>query len=439
MASIYLAAEEPSPLNFVWAEFVLVLIIFLVLLWLISKYVVPMFEKSFEQRRDAIEGGIERAEAAQREAAALLRQYQHQLSEARTEAAQIRDGARAEGQRIVEEMRANAQAESDRIVSRGEQQLASQRSAIVRELRTELGGLAVELSERIIGERLADDAAGAVDRRRLPGRPRARRGPDHIGGPARMIGAASRQSLANLDEQVDAVVRSAQDDALEGIAGELYDVSALLAAQPQMRRMLSETSTEPASRRDLAARIFQGKVSDAAFGIVSAAVGLRWSGPWDLTDAIEIAADRVLLELADRRDALDAVEDQLFRFGRIVDATDELRSHLDEETVPAERRVQLLDSLLSGKADPVTIELLERTVRSGRKHSVALAVDGLLNEVAWRRQRATALVRSAAPLTDQQTERLSAALREMYGRDLDIRVEIDRRCAAVWSCGWETK
>jgi F-type H+-transporting ATPase subunit b len=159
MAPTYLAAEEPSPLNFVWAEFVLVLIIFLLLLWMISKYVVPMFEKSFEQRREAIEGGIERAEAAQREAAAVLRQYQQQLSEARTEAAQIRDGARAEGQRIVEEMRTNAQAESDRIVSRGEQQLASQRSAIVRELRGEIGGLAVELSERIIGQRLASDAA----------------------------------------------------------------------------------------------------------------------------------------------------------------------------------------------------------------------------------------------------------------------------------------
>jgi F-type H+-transporting ATPase subunit b len=159
MTPIYLAAEEPGPLNFVWEEFVLVLIIFLLLLWLMSKYVVPMFEKSFEQRRDAIEGGIARAEATQREAAALLRQYQQQLSEVRTEAAQIRDGARAEGQRIVEEMRANAQAESDRIVSRGEQQLASQRGAIVRELRSELGGLAVELSERIIGERLATDAA----------------------------------------------------------------------------------------------------------------------------------------------------------------------------------------------------------------------------------------------------------------------------------------
>jgi F-type H+-transporting ATPase subunit b len=159
MTPIYLAAAEPSPLNFVWEEFVLVLIIFVLLLWVINKYVVPMFEKSFEQRRDAIEGGIARAEAAQREAAALLRQYQQQLGEARTEAAQIRDGARAEGQRIVEEMRANAQAEADRIVTRGEQQLASQRSAIVRELRGELGGLAVELSERIISERLANDAA----------------------------------------------------------------------------------------------------------------------------------------------------------------------------------------------------------------------------------------------------------------------------------------
>jgi F-type H+-transporting ATPase subunit b len=159
MTAHLLAAAEPSPLNFVWSEFVLVLIIFGLLFLLVRKYVVPSFEKSFAQRRDAIEGGIERAEAAQREAAALLKQYQQQLAEARTEAAQIRDGARAEGQRIIEEMRTNAQAESARIIARGEEQLASQRSAVVRELRGELGGLAVELSERIVGERLADDAA----------------------------------------------------------------------------------------------------------------------------------------------------------------------------------------------------------------------------------------------------------------------------------------
>jgi F-type H+-transporting ATPase subunit b len=154
-----LAADEPNPLGFVWSEFVLVLIIFVLLLLLVWKKIVPAFEKAYASRREAIEGGIEKAEAAQREAAELLRQYQAQLAEARTEAAQIRDGARAEGQRIVEELRTSAQEESARIVARGEEQLAAQRGQIVRELRGEIGTLAVELSEKIVGERLAEDAA----------------------------------------------------------------------------------------------------------------------------------------------------------------------------------------------------------------------------------------------------------------------------------------
>lgn len=161
MTAIYLAAETapkvPSPLNVVPAELILVLIIFGALLFLTWKFVVPGFEKTFAERRAAIEGGIERAERAQAEAAALLQQYQAQLAQARTEAAQIRDSARAEGQRIVEELRATGQAESARIVARGEEQLASQRAGIVRELRGELGALAVDLSERIVGQRLADD------------------------------------------------------------------------------------------------------------------------------------------------------------------------------------------------------------------------------------------------------------------------------------------
>jgi F-type H+-transporting ATPase subunit b len=161
VTAIYLAAETapkvPSPLNVVPAELILVLIIFGALLFLTWKFVVPGFEKTFAERRAAIEGGIERAERAQAEAAALLQQYQAQLAQARTEAAQIRDSARAEGQRIVEELRATGQAESARIVARGEEQLASQRAGIVRELRGELGALAVDLSERIVGQRLADD------------------------------------------------------------------------------------------------------------------------------------------------------------------------------------------------------------------------------------------------------------------------------------------
>jgi F-type H+-transporting ATPase subunit b len=158
-APLLRAAEEPNPLGFVWSEFVLVLIIFGLLFLLIWKFVVPAFEKTYANRRAEIVGGIEKAEQAQQEAAALLRQYQAQLGEARTEAAQIRDGARAEGQRIVDELRAQAQEESARIVARGEEQLNAQRGQIVRELRGEIGTLAVELSEKIVQERLADDRA----------------------------------------------------------------------------------------------------------------------------------------------------------------------------------------------------------------------------------------------------------------------------------------
>jgi len=160
-----LLAAEPNPLGFNVAELILVLLIFGILLFLVSKFVVPRFERAFQLRRDAIEGGIARAEEAQAEAARLLEHYNAQLAEARTEAAQIREGARAEAQHIIEELRAQAQQESARIVTRGEEQLAAQRSQVVRELRGEIGTLAVELSEKIVAQRLSDDEAvrGTVD------------------------------------------------------------------------------------------------------------------------------------------------------------------------------------------------------------------------------------------------------------------------------------
>lgn len=158
-AGLLLAADQsPNPLVPKFEEIILVVIVFGALWYLVAKFVAPRFEQSFAQRRESIEGGIARAEAAQAEAQAALNEYQRQLGEARGEAALIRENARAEAQRIVEEMRAHAQEESARIVARGEEQLASQRGAVVRELRGEIGSLAVELSEKIIEQRLADDA-----------------------------------------------------------------------------------------------------------------------------------------------------------------------------------------------------------------------------------------------------------------------------------------
>src|SRR4051794_7984442 len=161
------AAEEAhNPLLPPLGEIIIGLIAFAVVLFVIFKFVAPQFEKAFIARRDAIEGGIERAEAMQAEAKASLEQYRAQLAEARTEAAQIRDAARAEGQQIIEELRAQAQEESARIVARGEEQLAASRQQVVHELRSQIGALAVDLAGRVVGESLAEDArrSGTVDR-----------------------------------------------------------------------------------------------------------------------------------------------------------------------------------------------------------------------------------------------------------------------------------
>src|ERR671939_428331 len=152
-----LAAEE-NPLVPPLGEIIIGLIAFAVVVLVLYRLVGPRFEQIFRARREAIEGGIERAEAMQAEARAALEQYRAQLAEARTEAAQIRDAARAEGQQILEELRTQAQQESARIVARGEEQLASQRQQVINQLRGEIGTLAVDLAGRVVGESLADDA-----------------------------------------------------------------------------------------------------------------------------------------------------------------------------------------------------------------------------------------------------------------------------------------
>ncbi|MVA76047.1 F0F1 ATP synthase subunit B [Auraticoccus sp. F435] len=119
--------------------------------------VVPAFEKMYEERRAAIEGGMEKAEAAQREAEEALAQYRAQLADARTEAARIREDAKNQGAQILAEMREEAQAESERIRSQARAAIEAERSQVVAQLRAEVGGLATTLAGRIVGESLQDD------------------------------------------------------------------------------------------------------------------------------------------------------------------------------------------------------------------------------------------------------------------------------------------
>ena len=153
------AAEEAiNPIIPLWQELVLGAIAFAVVAWVLMKFVFPRMEETFRARVDAIEGGIKRAEEAQAEANKLLEQYKAQLAEARTEAARIRDEARADAEGIRQDVLAKAREESERIIQAGNEQLGQQRESILRELRSEVGSLAVDLAGRIVGESLADEA-----------------------------------------------------------------------------------------------------------------------------------------------------------------------------------------------------------------------------------------------------------------------------------------
>lgn len=161
MRFVVAAEGELNPLLPHTIEIVVGTIAFLLLFWLLSRTVFPQFEKVYAERTDRIEGGLKRAEEAQEQAAALKRQYEEQLAGLKAEAARIRDDARAEGNRIRTELREQGEQEAERIRRRGEEQLSAQREQAVRQLRGEIGGLSVQLAERLIGTSLADE-----DRRR---------------------------------------------------------------------------------------------------------------------------------------------------------------------------------------------------------------------------------------------------------------------------------
>jgi F-type H+-transporting ATPase subunit b len=140
------------------ATFIAELIAFLLILAIIGRYILPPVQKVIRERQAMIAKQVEDSEQARKKLQEAEEQYKHALTEAREEAQQIREHARAEAQRTVEELREKAQEESARIVTRGEELLANQRGAVIRELRAEIGTLAVELSEKIVDQHLADDA-----------------------------------------------------------------------------------------------------------------------------------------------------------------------------------------------------------------------------------------------------------------------------------------
>ena len=142
------------------------------------------------------------------------------------------------------------------------------------------------------------------------------------------------------------------------------------------------------------------------------------------TDRVESYA-QALLGVARAEGRVGAIEDDLFRFARALDASDDLRMALGDRNVPAERRIAIVDELMAGTALPVSVGLVSMVVGADRASEVPAVVDRFLELSAEERKHEVAEVRVAVPLDERLRERLAQALSDATGKQVEVKVIVD--------------
>ena len=236
----------------------------------------------------------------------------------------------------------------------------------------------------------------------------------------------SRASLAEVEERFNAVAGSAD---LGELSDELFAVADLLDREHGLRRALSDPARATEQKAGAVRSLLQGKVSESALATAEAAVSAKWSRAGDLADVLERLGVVAAAAEAESQSRLDEVEDELFRFGRIVAANPELRRALADAAAPEAGKRDLLE----GKVGPTSLRLIAQLVVHPRGRNLETGLDEVGQLVAQQRQRLVAVVRSAVELTEAQKERLAAWLRTSYGRDVHLNVEVDKRVLGGFS------
>jgi F-type H+-transporting ATPase subunit delta len=210
-----------------------------------------------------------------------------------------------------------------------------------------------------------------------------------------------------------------------GLADELFAVAELVDRNASLRRALADPSRDATAKRGLVVRLFGTKASAPAVTVVGELAAQRWAAERDLTDAAEILAVDSLLVGAEQSKRIGAVEDELFRFERIVAASPALRDALGNRRGDAAGKAQIVQSLLESKVAPETLRLARQAVLAPRGRRLDQTVDEYLQRAAARRQQLTAVVTAVAPLTEDQETRLRVALARIYGTAILLQVVVD--------------
>lgn len=237
--------------------------------------------------------------------------------------------------------------------------------------------------------------------------------------------AASREALRSVTTALNEANEGKSPKALLELADELFAVVTVLQGQPALRRALADTSTSPDARAGLAARLFGGKVSAPTAAVLDSAARARWSLPSECVAGLEQLAVQAALASAEAEDKLDTVEDELFRFGRIVAGRPDLQRALSDPAASNSQRAALVDALVGGKVHKVTERLLTASLSGPRARHAEQTVAELSDLAALRRERSIAQITTPVALTDAQEQRLVDALSRIYNRPISLQILLD--------------
>ncbi len=235
-------------------------------------------------------------------------------------------------------------------------------------------------------------------------------------GTSRAAATAGEKSLA-------AVLGDGADPSV--LAGELFAAAGLIDRNASLRHALADPSRDGRAKRGLVTGLFRGKVSDAAVEVIGELAAQRWAAERDLTDAAEQLGVDAILASAESDGDVTRVEDELFRFERIVAGSPALRDALTDRHGDRAGKAELVDTLLADKVAPQTLRLARQSVLAPRGRRLEQTIDEYLQRAAARREQVTAVVTAAKPLSAEQERRLVAALSSTYGKGVLLQVIVD--------------
>jgi F-type H+-transporting ATPase subunit delta len=233
---------------------------------------------------------------------------------------------------------------------------------------------------------------------------------------------ASKQALSKATDRLLQQAANLDDTGLGVLGSDLANIGQLLSSQAPLRRTLSEATTDVEHRAGLLRSLLAGKIGQPAVAITDFVVRQSWATGRDLADGFTRLGRTAMFLRAERSGELDEVEDQLFRFARIVEGSPDLSLVLDDPTISGEARASVVARLLAGRAHGLTAELLEHLARNPGPRSFSHGIGEIVAQAAERKDRVIATIESATDLSIEQSSRLTAALTRLYGRPVSTHV-----------------